>query len=191
MQNKTEALRSIYLYLVSLVGIIMFIFSLIALSRTGIGFLFHEGNNVASVSNMAKDVAAIIMGAFMFLFHWRIIQKESRFSTEKDSVVQQDDNFWGSLFFYALSFLGLMVFAFSFIGIAGALFDVNWTKIPVSTNPKIPGNSKPPLPNEYLYVNVEGVLKSSVSFIIGMLVWILPWRILQKSRKEQLRKNES
>ena len=191
MYSKTEVLRSIYLYLVSLVGVIMLVFSLIAASRSGINFVFRSsGKNLYFVSEIARDIAAILAGLFLFLFHWNIIKNEGRFGSNTFRKSQGDDNFWGNLFFYIVSFVGLMVLVFSFIGIIGSLFSVNYVAVPMNsnTNPKLPGASKLPIPNEYLHINVKSLLQNSVSFIIGLIVWLFPWNALQKLRASELKK---
>ena len=192
MHSKTEVLRSIYLYLVSLVGVIMLVFSLIVASRSGINFIFRgSGKDLYFISEVARDTAAILAGLFLFLFHWNIIKNEGRFGSNTIHKVQSDDNFWGNLFFYIVSFVGLMVLVFSFIGIVGSLFAVNYVPVPMNSNPKIPGASKPPIPNEYLHINVKSLLQNSVSFIIGLIVWLFPWNTLQKLRAGELKKYES
>jgi len=191
MHSKTEVLRSIYLYLISLVGVIMLVFSLIAASRTGINFILRDsGKDLYLVSGIARDIAAILAGLFLFLFSWNIIKKEGRFGSNTIHKVQPDDNFWGNLFLYTVSFIGLMVVVFSFIGIVGSFFAVDYVKVPLDTSPKVPGTSKLPVPNEYLYTNIKSLFQNSVSFVIGSIVWLFPWRALQKLRASELKEYE-
>ncbi len=191
MHSKTEVLRSIYLYLVSLVGVIMLIFSFIAASRHGIGFVFRgSGKDLYFVSEVARDIAAILAGLLLFLSHWNIIKNEGRFSSNTFRKVQNDDNFWGNLFFYIVSFVGLMIFVFSFISVVGSFFSVNYVDVPITPEQKISGAPKPTIPDSYLSVDVKSLLQSIASSVVGLVVWMLSWGTLQKLRMSELKNYE-
>ncbi len=188
MYSKTEVLRSIYLYLVSLVGVVMLIFSFIAASQHSISFVFGgSGKDLYFVSEVARDIAAILAGLLLFLSHWNIIKKEERFGPGTLSKTQNDVNFWGNLFFYIVSFIGLMIFVFSFIAIIDSFFSVNYVDVPITPNQKISGAPKLTIPDSYLSVNVKSLLQSVTSFVVGFVVWLFSWGTLQKLRTSELK----
>ncbi len=182
--NKTEILRSIYLFIVSLIGIIMVIFGLISATYSVVDIIYRS-DSLYRVSSLASGAFAVAVGLFIFIFHWAIIKREGRLGTLKGKAYQLDENFWGNFFFYAVAFVGLMVMSFSFISLGSAIFHVNYSKIPMS-KPSVPGEM-PPIPKVNIYPNMERIIKSVISIGIGFFAWILPWRVVGRIGKENLR----
>ena len=161
----------------------MTIFGLISASFSFVDIIY-KADSLYRISSLANGAFAVTVGLFIFIFHWAIIKREGRLGALKGKIYQSDENFWGNFFFYAVAFIGLMVISFSFISLGSAIFYVNYSKVPMS-KPGVPGQA-PPIPKEYIYPNFEKIIKSVISIGIGSFAWILPWRVVEKVRKESL-----
>ncbi len=183
MKNKIEILRSIYLFLLSLVGIVMAVFGLMSATSSVVDIIYKP-DSLYRVSSLASSSFALVVGTFIFIFHWAIIKREGRLGSAEGKIYQSDENFWSNFFFYAVAFIGLMIVSFSFISLGSGIFHVNYSKPPM-VKPNSPGE-KLPIPNANISPNMEEIIKSAISFVIGFFVWISPWKIIAKLRKESL-----
>ena len=188
MKSKTEILRSIYLFLVSLIGVTLIIFGLISISTSLIDVIFKKPDYVYKLSKLLNSGFSVLIGLFVFGFHWSIIKREGRLSSSDNRALQSDENFWGNLFFYSVSFIGLMIMIFSFISIGSAILKVNYSAMPPKSIS--PSNKLTPKEVARVYTDIEAALKSSISFVIGLFSWLLPWTAIKKIRKVDL-ENES
>ncbi len=181
MKSKTKILRSVYLYTVSLIGLITFVFALIKGSNVLIDILLKNSQGYV-YSNLFSSVFAIIGGLFVFLFHWKIVTNERN----TGSPAKNDEDFWASLFFYIVSFVGIMIVLFSFINFGSNIVKADYHYPTVK-----PGAKNPPKPNVTYYTDIRGMIKSTVSFIIGLFVWLLPYSKVRNKNKEVVSGNES
>jgi hypothetical protein len=184
MKSKIEILRSIYLFSISLIGVVMVIFGLISFTSSLVDVIY-KSDSLYRVSSLANAAFAVVVGLFLFIFHWAIIKREGRLGALKGKVYQSDENFWGNFFFYAVAFIGLLVMSFSFMRLGSQIFHVGYPEMPRS-KPVAPGGEKPPMPEFKIYPNVEGIIKSVISLGIGFFAWIWPWRVVERIRNGSL-----
>ncbi|NCQ52690.1 MAG: hypothetical protein GW803_01080, partial [Caldiserica bacterium] len=81
MKNRAEIVRSIYLYLVSLNGILMTVFSIINLSNNLLYYFFREQQYYDYsylINASVRGLAFLIIGLLFFIYHWRLITHEKR-----------------------------------------------------------------------------------------------------------------
>ncbi len=181
MKNRTDVLRSIYLYAVSLVGLITFIVALLSGSNLLIDILAKTREVGYSYSGLFSSLFAFAGGLFIFLYHWKIIVREGRFGKNKREVKETEEDFWGSLFFYIVSFIGIIIVLSSFIGFGSNIMKAHYSYKNVSPNP---GQKIPTEPKVTYAPNVEGMIKSAVSMIIGLFVWLVPYLRIEKEYRE-------
>ena len=179
MKNKTDVLRSIYLYAVSLVGLITFIVALISGSNLLVDIIAKS--RPYAYSSLFSSIFAFIGGLFIFLYHWKIIVREGRLGKNKREVKETEEDFWGSLFFYIVSFIGIIIVLSSFIGFGSNIMKANYSYKNVPSNP---GQKIPAEPKVTYAPNVEGMIKSAVSMIIGLFVWLVPYLRIEKEYKK-------
>ena len=184
MKSKIEILRSIYLFSISLIGVVMVIFGFISFTSSLVDVIYKT-NSLYKVSSLVSSGFSIIVGVFIFVFHWAIIKRENRFNLSKKKKYQSDESFWGSFFFYAVAFIGLMVMSFSFISLGANIFHTTFMETP-ALKPGTPPNGKLPPPKVLISPDVGGIIKSSISIVIGFFVWLAPWKFVEKLREEEL-----
>lgn len=88
-------------------------------------------------------------------------------------------DFLRSLFFYIISFIGLIIFMFSLVSFVTGFFSVQYPQPPLP-KPK-PGT---PLPKPYLHIDARSLINSGTAATVGFFLWIFSWRTIQKDRNE-------
>ena len=80
MKSKTETLRIFYLYGVGIVTLVMFVFGIIAFTSGVLNLVFLRGEEVFewaySIRSIVRNASLIVAGGLMFLYHWKIINRE-------------------------------------------------------------------------------------------------------------------
>lgn len=82
-------IRNIYLYIAALIGLVMLVVGISTIIDTVIAnYIFdvpmevvpggydYQAREIAE--DMARGIASIVAGFFLWIFHWRIIQKEAK-----------------------------------------------------------------------------------------------------------------
>ncbi len=177
MKNKAEIVRSVYLYLVALTGILMLVFSVINISNNLLNFFFRQGEDLNWLLNsILRSVAFLISGAFFFAYHWRYIVREKRIGKRPEGFeLETRMNLFESIFFYALSYAGLMIFAFSFSGFLSSFAYVQYIEKPVSEEMKEFSSQS------QLQINYKYVIQNLISMAIGVILWMICFAHAQKS----------
>ncbi|MGC9124651.1 MAG: DUF5671 domain-containing protein [Caldisericaceae bacterium] len=190
MKNKVETVRSVYLYLVSLAGVLMIVFGLISFANELLNQLIPQtissgGYNYSyyyTIQNLARSIAFVFIGIALFAYHWRLIVREHRIG-KRDVELESETsmNLFEALFFYIVSFIGIMVLSFAFASFVSNFFYVksNYT-IPANPNEnpvELPPNFGPDL---------RSIVQAGVSAIIGLAVWALAFTHVQRSYKTSL-----
>lgn len=188
MKNKAEIVRSVYLYLVALTGILMLVFGIINISNNLLNFFFREGEDLNWLLNsILRSVAFLISGAFFFAYHWRYIVKEKRIGKRPEGFeLETRMNLFESIFFYALSYAGLMIFAFSFSGFLSSFAYVQYIEKPISEE------MKEYISQSQLQINWKYVIQNLISMAIGVILWIICFTHAQKSylKEEEVQENK-
>ncbi|MEA3313472.1 MAG: DUF5671 domain-containing protein [Caldisericota bacterium] len=86
-------------------------------------------------------------------------------------------DFWRNLFFYIASFIGLMIFIFSIVGVIGSFFSVSYPHVADPNMGKELAKSAP-----YIHVDVRSLINSGTGAVVGFFLWFFTWRTIQKER---------
>ena len=86
-------------------------------------------------------------------------------------------DFWRNLFFYIVSFIGLMIFIFSIVSFISSFFSVGYPRLPEPYMDKEPAMYAP-----YLHVDVRSLINSGTGAVVGFFMWFFTWRTIQKER---------
>lgn len=190
MKNKVETVRNIYLYLISLVGILMIIFGLIGFVNQLLSQLIpqtayqeaYDYSYYYSIQGMVRSITFVFLGIVLFAHHWRLIVREHRIG-KRDVELESETsmNFFEALFFYVVSFIGIMVFSFAFASFVSNFFYVqsNYT---VPANPAESPVELPPV----FGPDVRSIVQAAIAALIGMVVWLLAFNHIQTSYKKEL-----
>lgn len=176
MKNKAEVLRSIYLYLVSLTGILMVVFGIISMSDSLLNYFLREGQTFEFsllINQIVTAASFLIVGISFFVYHWRIIVREKRIGKRPETLeLETKMNLFESIFFYALSYAGLMIFAFAFSQFLTGFAYFQYIEEPVKSNGT---------PASTLTINLRSIIQGLIAMIIGAVLWLLSWRHIQNS----------
>ncbi len=81
LKNKIEMLRAIYLYGVSIVAFVMMIAGLIGLISSILNNIFLQPGEASSqvyyIQSIVRNASLIVVGAVVFFYHWRIVNRET------------------------------------------------------------------------------------------------------------------
>jgi hypothetical protein len=184
MKNKAEIVRSIYLYLVSLTGILMTVFSIINLSNNLLDYFFREQQYYDYnylINSSVRGLAFLIIGLLFFIYHWRLITHEKRIGKREEFVeVETKMNLFESIFFYALSYAGLMIFSIAFASFLAGFAYVSYIEKPISTNP-----------SSQISVNLKSIIQGLIAMVVGAALWLLGWRHIQKAYAQSTKEEKS
>jgi len=189
MKNRAEIVRSIYLYLVSLTGILMTVFSIINLSNNLLDYFFREQQYYDYnylINSSVRGLAFLIIGLLFFIYHWRLITHEKRIGKREEFVeVETKMNLFESIFFYALSYAGLMIFAFAFASFLTGFANVNYIEKP------IPASGIQANPVSQISVNLKSIIQGLIAMVVGAVLWLLGWRHIQKAYAQSTKEEKS
>lgn len=183
MKDKTEIVKNLFLYLTSIAGVLMIIFGVISASNALINIVIpqygqeNEPYNIQSmatynIQSMARSVAFIISGLLIFFYHWRLARREKENQKmEEKPQLSTNMNFGESIFFYSLSFIGIMISSFAFASLLSGFF---WVEYPVPT----PENA---ITVPFITKNLNTILNSIINFLIGVGVWLFSWMHVKRS----------
>ena len=190
--DRTETLRTVYLYAVSFAGVLMIIFGIIGFSNSIIDLLIKDTstvpnyNNIYALSSIARETTSTTLGILILIYHWNIIKKEHRIGKRELSEANPSMNFWEALFFYILSFTGILLFSLSLASLAGAFFSVQY---PTPFEPLNPGEKIPTETAPIVFADIRLILQRTIQVGVGFVLWIISWLRIQSSH--MLEKNES
>lgn len=176
MKNKAEIVRSVYLYLVSLTGVLMIVLSIISVSNNLLNYFFREGQEFGWLINSALSSAAyLIAGVFFFSYHWKLIIKEKRIGRRTEVAESESKmNLFESIFFYALSYAGLMIFAVSLSGFLSSFAYVKYLESPTPEG----GYG---YTSTAIEINYKHMIQSIIAMAIGITLWIIAFLHCQRS----------
>ncbi len=175
MKNKVEIVRNIYLFGVSLTGIVMFLASVIKLVHYIIVIYFPSekfnmgiDQNFYLKQDFIRSVVFIVIGLLLFLTHWYLIVKEKRLGKTENILYESNLGFFESIFFYALAYIGITIFSSSLAGIANGFYHVVYPPPEMDATGKIIKESSP-----YITRDIGQIIESSIGFVIGIITFLI------------------
>jgi len=173
--NKVDIVRNIYLFGVSLIGIIFFLSGLISLISQLTTLYFPPpgmiGNNIEDLytyQRIYSDLVFLLVGLLLFVLHWYFVVKERRLGKIENIQYESNLNFFESIFFYELSFVGIVIFILSCRGIVEGFFNVVYPPPKMDALGKIIEESIP-----YIKKDIGRIINSTISLIIGLITFLI------------------
>ncbi len=171
MKNKVDIVRNVYLFGMSLIGVIFIIIGLIGISNSLVSIYFPQQayeSNLWAMNELYTSIVSAVCGLMVFIFHWYYIIKEKRLGRIENIQYESDMNFFEAIFFYLLAFLGIMVFLISIRGVVGGFYHIQYPPPEVDKAGNIIKESKP-----YITADVSEIVSSSVRSLIGIITFII------------------
>ena len=202
--KQRNVVRTIYLYLVTVVGIVMALTGLIgAITNVLNMYVFRlitsdsMQNELASLLTFASAVA---VGVPVWLYHWGIIQESRQhaptFATTTPAVTSEPvvatatpqpevrRDLIRRLYIYLLSAIGLFIVMFNLINIAPDVYRALFMSLSPVTTPVQPNTAGPvSLNNTYA---IQSLIRNIVAILVGTPVWLYHWHLGQREHRDLL-----
>ena len=202
--KQRNVVRTIYLYLVTVVGIVMALTGLIgAITNVLNMYVFRlitsdsMQNELASLLSFASAVA---VGVPVWLYHWSIIQESRQhaptFATTTPAVTSEPvvatvtpqpevrRDLIRRLYIYLLSAIGLFIVMFNLINIAPDVYRALFMSLSPVTTPVQPNTAGPvSLNNTYA---IQSLIRNIVAILVGTPVWLYHWHLGQREHRNLL-----
>ncbi|MGB9833312.1 MAG: hypothetical protein ACPLPP_07395, partial [Caldisericum exile] len=112
MKNKVDIVRNIYLFGVSIIGIIFLIIGILRIVDA-FSFIYFSSEGIKTehlyyYQNLYQGIVMALLGLLIFIFHWYFIVKEKRLGKMRNIEYESSMNFFEAIFFYLLSFIGII-----------------------------------------------------------------------------------
>jgi len=201
--KQRNVVRTIYLYLVTVVGIVMALTGLIGAITSVLNMYVFRlitsdsmQNELASVLGFASAVA---VGVPVWLYHWGIIQETRQhgpaLATTPSTVTSETivaappqpevrRDLIRRLYIYLLSAIGLFIVMFNLTSIAPGVYRAFFMASIPLTKPVEPGVSGLVSP-ENTYA-VQSLIRNIVAVLVGTPVWLYHWHLGQREHRDLL-----
>ncbi|BAL81368.1 hypothetical protein [Caldisericum exile] len=183
MKNKVDIVRSIYLFYVSLTGVIFLIVGLIK-TTNALTSIYYPGteiwyNKYFYFKDLYEGIVMTFLGLIIFLFHWYFIVKEKRLGKISDIQYESSMNFFEAIFFYLLCYVGITIFIISSINLVSGFYNINYPPPVIDESGKIIKESTP-----YVTKDIGKIIRSIISMIIGFITFLIGFIRVQLSMKK-------
>jgi len=198
--RQRNVVRSIYLYLVTVVGIVMALTGLIGTITNVLNMYVFRLVTSDSMQNelatLLEFASAVAVGIPVWLYHWGIIQGARQrtpvSSTPAASplpatetaapVAETRRDLIRRLYIYLLSAIGLFIVMFNLINVAPNIYRAFFMNTsPVTVPMKPDGSAVQSLENTYA---VQSLIRSIVAVVVGTPVWLYHWHLGQRENRE-------
>jgi hypothetical protein len=198
--RQRNVVRSIYLYLVTVVGIVMALTGLIGTITSVLNMyvfrLVTTDNMQNELATLFEFASAVAVGIPVWLYHWNIIQGARQHvspspaaapstapATEAAAPIPEARrDLIRRLYIYLLSAIGLFIVMFNLISVAPNIYRAFFMSFSPVTEPVKPdGSTIQSLPNTYA---VQSLIRSIVAVVVGTPVWLYHWRLGQQENRE-------
>ena len=202
--KQRNVVRIIYLYLVTVVGIVMALTGLIgAITNVLNMYVFRLITSDSMQNELASLLAfasAVAVGVPVWLYHWDIIQESRQhapaFVTTAPAATSEPvtatvtpppeirRDLIRRLYIYLLSAIGLFIVMFNLINIAPSVYRAFFmSSIPMMT-PIQPGTAGPILRNNTYAI--QSLIRNIVAVLVGTTVWLYHWHLGQRELRDPL-----
>lgn len=183
--NKVDHVRSIYLFGVSLIGVILLITSIIQItySLTAIYFPLDSKDSISvdlfHFRILYDNIVIFVYGLFIFVFHWFFVVKEGRLGKRTELKYESSMNLFEAIFFYLLAFVGIIVLIFSLPQIVNGFYYIEYPPPVLDKNGGVMVESKP-----FIRTDTATIIKGVVSSLIGLITFLSGFLRSQFSMKK-------
>ncbi|MGC8690832.1 MAG: DUF5671 domain-containing protein [Caldisericum sp.] len=183
MKNKVDTVRNIYLFGVSIIGIIFLIIGILRIVDA-LSFIYFSSEGIKTehlyyYQNLYQGIVMALLGLLIFIFHWYFIVKEKRLGKMRNIEYESSMNFFEAIFFYLLSFIGIIIFISSSMGLVSGLYNIKYPPPVFDNNGKIIQETPP-----YVTTDMGKVIKSGISMLIGLATFLIGFLKTQISMKK-------
>jgi predicted lysophospholipase L1 biosynthesis ABC-type transport system permease subunit len=202
--KQRNVVRTIYLYLVTVVGIVTALVGLIGAITSVLNMyvfrLITSDSMQNELSTLLEFASAVAVGVPVWLYHWGIIQ-ETRHrapapATPAPTVTSETVTVTATpqpearrdlirrLYIYLLSAIGLFIVMFNLIGVAPNVyraFFMSTSPVPTPIKPDASGPAS--LTNTYA---VQSLIRTIVAVVVGTPVWLYHWHLGQREHRDLL-----
>jgi len=200
--KQRNVVRTIYLYLVTVVGIVMALTGLIGAITSVLNMYVFRlitsdsmQNELASLLTFASSVA---VGVPVWLYHWSIIQETRQhaltFPTTAPAattasvaatVIPQPEarhDLIRRLYIYLLSAIGLFIVMFNLVNIAPDVYRAFFMSVSPIMTPVQPNTTGPvSVNNTYA---IQSLIRNIVAVLVGTPVWLYHWHLGQHEHRD-------
>lgn len=202
--KQRNVVRTIYLYLVTVVGIVMALTGLIGAITNILNMyvfrLITSDSMQGETSSLLAFASAVAVGVPVWLYHWGIIQETRHHApagatitpaatgepieaiVAPQSEVRRD--LIRRLYIYLLSAIGLFIVMFNLVNVAPSVYQAFFMVASPVTKPLEPGISKS-VSYENTYA-VQSLIRNIVAVLVGTPVWLYHWHLGQREHRDLL-----
>jgi len=200
--KQRNVVRTIYLYLVTVVGIVMALTGLIGAITSVLNMyvfrLITSDSMQNELSTLLEFASAVAVGVPVWLYHWNIIQETRQRApapataapagtgeTAVAAATPQPEarrDLIRRLYVYLLSAIGLFIVMFNLISIAPNIYRAFFMSVAPVTGPVKPdGSTVQSLANTY---SVQSLIRNIVAVLVGTPVWLYHWHLGQREHRD-------
>lgn len=198
--RQRNVVRSIYLYLVTVVGIVMALTGLIGTITNVLNMYVFRLVTSDSMQNelgtLLQFASAVAVGIPVWLYHWGIIQGARQHTPASPTpttspapatemaapLPEARRDLIRRLYIYLLSAIGLFIVMFNLISVAPNIYRAFFMTTSPFTEPMKPdGSTIQSLTNTYA---VQSLIRSIVAVVVGTPVWLYHWHLGQRENRE-------
>ena len=199
--KQRNVVRTIYLYLVTVVGIVMALTGLIGAITSVLNMyvfrLITSDSMQNELASLLAFASAVAVGVPVWLYHWGIIQETRQhaptFATTGPVVTSETTappqpevrrDLIRRLYIYLLSAIGLFIVMFNLINVAPNVYRALFMSSSPMTTPIQPGTAGPVLQNNTY--SIQSLIRNIVGVLVGIPVWLYHWRLGQREHRDLL-----
>jgi len=194
MKNRTTV-RTVYLYLVTTVAIIMALTGLIGSVSDALNMyvfrLIGADSMPSELASILGLLSSVVVGAPVWLYHLRIIERDRRTAVEQQTGPQAgptvgDTNvsagsapssrdFVRSLYLYLVACIGLFILMFNSANLAPNAYRAFFMSSPVVA---APGKPEVPVPPDTYAM--QNLVRGVIGCLVGLGVWLYHWHVAER-----------
>lgn len=202
--KQRNVVRTIYLYLVTVVGIVVALTGLIGAITNVLNMyvfrLITSDSMQNEVASLLEFASAVAVGVPVWLYHWGIIQEtrhhapalattgpEVTTETVTATPTPQPEgrrDLIRRLYIYLLSAIGLFIVMFNLINVAPSIYRAFFMSPDPMMSPVKPDTTGLVSPaNTYA---IQSLIRNIVAVLVGTPVWLYHWHLGQREHRDLL-----
>jgi hypothetical protein len=198
--KQRNVVRTIYLYLVTVVGIVMALTGLIGAITSVLNMyvfrLITSDSMQNELATLLGFASAVAVGVPVWLYHWGIIQETrqhapvvattpSAVASEPVAGTPQPEarrDLIRRLYIYLLSAIGLFIVMFNLISVAPNVYRAFFMSFGPVTSPIKPDATVQAVSaNTY---SIQALIRNIVAVLVGTPVWLYHWHLGQREHRD-------
>jgi hypothetical protein len=200
--KQRNVVRTIYLYLVTVVGIVMALTGLIGAITNVLNMyvfrLITSDSMQNELASLLTFVSSVAVGVPVWLYHWSIIQETRQHALTSPTTVpaatsesvtaivtsqpEVRRDLIRRLYIYLLSAIGLFIVMFNLINIAPDVYRAFFMSLSPMITPVQP-NTAGPVSSNNTYA-IQSLIRNIVAVLVGTPVWLYHWHLGQHEHRD-------